>query len=80
MASSRSSRPRTGDRVERRRAGVSQYGNVHYDDQVQALIKWDDGTSSSLRLDREKIHVITRAPERARPAVDHDDSALAISA
>lgn len=80
MASSRSSRPRSGDRVERRSAGVSQYGTVHYADEIQALVKWDNGASSSLRLDRDKIHVIARARESVRRAVQLDDSALASSA
>lgn len=71
--------PRIGDRVERRRAGVTQYGTVHYADQIQALVKWDDGASSSLRLDRDEIRVVAPAPEVA-PAAERDDAALAFSA
>jgi hypothetical protein len=54
--------PSIGDRVERRRAGVTQFGTVHYADQIQVLVKWDDGCSSSLRLDREQLRVIEPAP------------------
>jgi hypothetical protein len=50
--------PWIGDRVERRIAGISKIGTVHYADQLQALIKWDDGSSSSLRLDRDRVRVV----------------------
>ena len=50
--------PRIGDRVERRIAGISKLGTVHYADQIQALIKWDDGSSSSLRLDRDRVRIV----------------------
>ena len=72
--------PLIGDRVERRRAGVSMCGTVHYADQIQALVKWDDGSSSSLRLDRDKVRVIERAPEVVAPAATSGESALAFSA
>jgi hypothetical protein len=60
--------PMIGDRVERRVAGISQYGTVHYSDQLQVLIKWDDGSSSSLRLDIHKLRVIGRSSSEARPS------------
>jgi hypothetical protein len=50
--------PNRGDRIERRRAGVAQWGTVHYADQLQALVKWDDGSSSSLRFDRDHFTII----------------------
>jgi hypothetical protein len=53
--------PMIGDRVERRVAGISQYGTVHYSDQLQALVKWDDGSSSSLRLDIHEFWVLGRS-------------------
>lgn len=56
--------PMIGDRVERRTAGVSQYGTVHYADQLQYLVKWDDGSSSSLRVGIHKIRVLGRSSER----------------
>jgi hypothetical protein len=42
--------PRKGDRIELRRthAGVHVRGTVHHVDQVQILVKWDDGRSESL--------------------------------
>jgi hypothetical protein len=42
--------PSRGERLERRRFGVALRGTVLYSDQVQVLVKWDDGRSSSLRL------------------------------
>jgi hypothetical protein len=42
--------PQRGDRIKRVRAGVSVLGTVHYSDQLQILVKWDDGSSSSLRV------------------------------
>lgn len=72
--------PLIGDRVERRLAGVSKYGTVHYADQIQALVKWDDGSSSSLRLDRDKVRVIERAPGIVAPAAGSGEAALALSA
>jgi hypothetical protein len=44
-------RPRIGDRVELRlpRLGVCSRGIVHYVDDLQILVKWDDGRSQSLR-------------------------------
>jgi len=47
--------PTKGDRVEQtiRRAGV-----VWYADQLQVLVKWDDGRSSSLRIGRDGLRII----------------------
>jgi len=42
--------PSKGDQVEQRRMGVIRRGYVWYADQLQVLVKWDDGRSSSLRL------------------------------
>jgi hypothetical protein len=60
--------PKIGDRVERRSAGVSQYGTVHYADQLQYLVKWDDGSSSSLRVGIHEVRVLGHAAEQARVA------------
>jgi len=57
--------PSIGDRVERTLAGVSKRGRVHYADELQALVKWDDGSSSSIRLDRERLRVLE--PSRHAP-------------
>jgi hypothetical protein len=44
--------PGKGERVERLQTGIRLCGTVFYSDhQLQLLVKWDDGTSSSLRLD-----------------------------
>jgi hypothetical protein len=53
--------PAIGDRVERRRAGVSLRGTVQYADRIQILVKWDDGSSSSLRVGRSKLRIIRSA-------------------
>jgi hypothetical protein len=54
--------PNIGDRVTRARAGVTQRGTVHYADEIQVLVKWEDGSSSSLRVDRDRFQVIGPAP------------------
>jgi hypothetical protein len=59
--------PRIGDRVERVRSGVSKWGKVHYADELQALVKWDDGSSSSVGLDKERLRVIERRRAHAEP-------------
>ena len=40
--------PSKGDRIVEQRAGRA--GTVWYADQLQMLVKWDDGSSSSLRI------------------------------
>ena len=42
--------PSKGDRVEQHRTGVIRHGHVWYADQLQVLVKWEDGKSNSLRL------------------------------
>jgi hypothetical protein len=44
--------PSKGDRVEETRQGIRRLGTVWYADQLQVLVKWDDGSSSSLPLGR----------------------------
>jgi hypothetical protein len=43
--------PRKGDRIQMRlpRLGVYPRGTVYYVDDLQILVKWDDGLSESLR-------------------------------
>ena len=43
--------PRTGDRIELLlpRLGLGPRGTVFYADELQILVKWDDGRSESLR-------------------------------
>ena len=48
--------PSKGDRVMQFRTGVSREGYVWYADELQVLVKWDDGASSSLRRgDRKSV-------------------------
>jgi hypothetical protein len=53
--------PCKGDRIERmpRRFGVTVRGTVCYADQLQVLIKWDDGRSESVRSDfADRVRVV----------------------
>jgi hypothetical protein len=52
--------PHKGDRVEQRGLGVSRVGVVWYADQLQVLVKWDDGGSSSLRVGQAPVQVVLR--------------------
>ena len=56
--------PSKGDQVEQSRAGVTRLGYVWYADQLQVLVKWEDGTSSSLRAGRDRFYIRATA-ERA---------------
>ena len=51
--------PSRGDRIELRppARGVRIRGTVHYSDQLQILVKWDDGPSPSVKpgIDRYRI-------------------------
>jgi hypothetical protein len=65
--------PDVGDEISVVRTGVGRRGRVCYVDQLQVLVKWDDGGSSSLRVDHTPFQIIptpelrvTRAPV-ARP-------------
>jgi hypothetical protein len=58
--------PTRGDRVERTRNGVTRRGRVFYADHLQVLVKWDDGSSSSLRVDKGEFSAI-RVSARPRP-------------
>jgi hypothetical protein len=51
--SRRSVQLRKGDRIELRlpRLGLPVRGTVYYVDDLQILVKWDDGRSESLRSD-----------------------------
>jgi hypothetical protein len=50
--------PRRHERVERSRLGVLERGTVFYSDQLQILVKWDNGRSQSLRPGRDRFRVI----------------------
>jgi hypothetical protein len=71
--------PSKGDRIEHRRLGVSRRGRVWYSDQLQMLVKWDDGTSSSLRIGEIVFHLLDdevapyTAPTRNSPSVRAPD-------
>ena len=56
--------PSKGDRIAQRRTGISRTGVVWYADQLQVLIKWDDGNSSSLRLAEADFDVLADVPSR----------------
>jgi hypothetical protein len=52
--------PKKGDRIElaERRAGVQRVGTVFHVDQVQILVKWDDGRSESLRPGVDRFRIV----------------------
>jgi hypothetical protein len=47
--------PQRRERIERTTAGVTIRGTVEYSDQLQVLVKWDDGQSNSLRVGRDRF-------------------------
>ena len=67
--------PSKGDQVEQRRTGTSRVGYVWHADHLQVLVKWEDGTSSSLRLGRDQFLIKAVADETARESL----KALALS-
>ena len=50
--------PSKGERLELRRLGLILRGTVLYADQVQVLVKWDNGRSSSLRVGVDDLDMI----------------------
>jgi hypothetical protein len=52
--------PRRGDRIEllSPRMGVRVRGTVFYSDQLQILVKWDDGRSEGLRPGSDRFRII----------------------
>ena len=55
--------PSKGDLIEQHQTGVTRLGYVWYADQLQVLVKWHDGKSSSLRLDRDNFSILATAQE-----------------
>jgi hypothetical protein len=52
--------PSKGDRIElvATHMGISLRGTVYYSDQLQILVKWDNGRSQSLRPGVDRFRVI----------------------
>jgi hypothetical protein len=52
--------PSKGERIEllRPRMGVRVRGTVFYSDQLQILVKWDDGRSESLRPGVDRFRIV----------------------
>ena len=52
--------PSRGDRIEllHPRLGIRQRGKVFYADQLQVLVKWDDGRSESLRAGAQMFRIL----------------------
>ena len=52
--------PRKGDRIEllRARAGIRPRGTVFYADDLQILVKWDNGKSTSLRPGTDRFKIV----------------------
>jgi hypothetical protein len=68
--------PSKGDQVEQRRLGVVRRGYVWYADQLQVLVKWEDGKSSSLRLGSDLHFVATAAVDTLRCEDESAEAAL----
>jgi hypothetical protein len=49
--------PSQGDQIELFSTGVTRRGRVWYADQLQILVKWDDGKSSSIRVGSEGVRI-----------------------
>jgi hypothetical protein len=49
--------PTKGDRIEQTALGIRRAGVVWYADQLQVLVKWDNGRSSSLRIGRNGFRI-----------------------
>jgi hypothetical protein len=65
--------PDRGDRIERTRLGVTTRGTVQYADQLQILVKWDDGRSSSLRVGRDQFTLGAQPPSEDGEAAPHTE-------
>ena len=52
--------PRKGERIEllQPRMGVRARGTVFYSDQLQILVKWDNGRSESLRPGVDRFRIV----------------------
>jgi hypothetical protein len=52
--------PSKGDRIQllRTRTGVRLNGTVYYSDQLQILVKWDNGLSQSLRVGVDRYRIL----------------------
>jgi len=55
--------PKKGDRIEllQPQTGVQLRGTVFHVDQVQILVKWDDGRSRSMRPGVDRFRIIESA-------------------
>ena len=52
--------PSKGDRIEllRTQTGVLVRGTVFYSDQLQILVRWDNGRSQSLRVGVDRFRIV----------------------
>jgi hypothetical protein len=52
--------PSKGERIEllRTETGVHSRGTVFYSDQLQILVKWDNGRSQSLRVGVDRYRIV----------------------
>jgi hypothetical protein len=66
MLSASNHTPSIGDEVEQLRLGIKRVGYVWYSDQLQVLVKWNDGGSSSLRIGRDHFRTRERISEPVR--------------
>ena len=62
--------PSRGVQVEQRRNGIRRIGYVWYSDQLQVLVKWQDGKSSRLRIGRDQFSIQTAADQESARSRD----------
>ena len=67
--------PSKGDRVEQHRMDVIRHGYVWYADELQVLVKWEDGKSNSLRLGCD-YYIATAAGQAARSEEEVAEAAV----
>jgi hypothetical protein len=52
--------PSKGDRIQllRTQMGIRLSGTVYYSDQLQILVKWDNGSSQNLRVGVDRYRIL----------------------
>jgi hypothetical protein len=59
---------RIGARVMAAARGRVRRGTVHYADELQILVKWDDGSSSSLRVGSDPFRIVNSEQGEQAPS------------
>ena len=67
--------PQKGDRIElgQPRNGIRIRGTVFYSDQMQILVKWDNGRSESLRPGLDPVRILRRDEDVPGPRASRSE-------